>query len=163
MSSLFIDSLLSGQYPVIAEVKVRASDGTDLMRGRSVAEIANAYRDIGAPCLSVVTGSWFGGAEGMLEDVVREGRRPVLQKDFITKESQICAAADKGAAAVLLTARLLPRAVLCYLAETALRQKLTPFVEVATEKEVDGSASRPIALSPSTTRTSPDESVVPAT
>lgn len=138
MASAFVDALLAAPIPVVAEIKARASDGADLLRGRSVAEIAAAYRAGGAPCLSVVTGSWFGGSDAMLEDVVRHAGIPVLKKDFITREAQIRQAAGMGAAAILLTARLLPRSALCHLADAAQRHGLTPFVEASSEKELEG-------------------------
>lgn len=138
MGSTFVDAILSARLPVIAEVKARASDGADLLRGRPVAEIAAAYGAAGAPCLSVVTGSWFGGTDAMLEEAVRHCDVPVLKKDFVTREDHLRRAADLGASAILLTAHLLPRSVLCTLAEAARRHGLTPFVEVATEKELQG-------------------------
>jgi len=138
MASGFVDALLAAPIPVVAEIKARGSDGADLLSGRSPAEIAAAYRAAGAPCLSVVTGSWFGGSDAMLEEVVRHAGLPVLKKDFITREDQIRRAAEMGASAVLLTARLLPRSALCHLAQLALRHSLTPFVEVCSEKELDG-------------------------
>ncbi|KAA0680767.1 indole-3-glycerol-phosphate synthase [Roseomonas genomospecies 6] len=138
MAGGFVDALLAAPIPVIAEIKARASDGTDLLRGRPVAEIVAAYRAGGAPCLSVVTGSWFGGSDAMLEETVRHAGVPVLKKDFITREDQIRQAAGAGAAAVLLTARLLPRSALCHLAEAARRHGVTAFVEASSEKELDG-------------------------
>ncbi|MGA4837476.1 indole-3-glycerol-phosphate synthase [Streptomyces sp. G45] len=137
MSQPFIDALLGSGRPVIMEVKPRSADGEDLLRGRSPTEIADRYEAVGAPCLSVVTGRWFGGHLGLLAEVTGHTQLPVLQKDFLTNADQLRQASDLGAAAVLLTAALLPKVALARLAEQALALGLTPFIEVATSAEVD--------------------------
>ncbi|WP_299437792.1 hypothetical protein [uncultured Rhodospira sp.] len=134
---VFIETLLSSSSRVIAEIKARTSDGTDLLRGRSVQDLVLAYQSAGAACLSVVTGAWFGGTEDLLDEAVRDARVPVLKKDFITRADQIRSAADRGAAAVLLTAKLLPGRALPKLVEAALEAGVTPFVEVSTEAEIE--------------------------
>jgi indole-3-glycerol phosphate synthase len=60
----------------------------------------------------------------------------VLQKDFLTRRSQLSRARDLGASAVLLTAGLLPASALSTLVAQALDLGLVPFVEVTTEAEV---------------------------
>ncbi|WNF28380.1 indole-3-glycerol-phosphate synthase [Streptomyces sp. C11-1] len=137
MASAFPDALMGADRPVIMELKPRSANGEDLFRGRSPAEIVARYEAVGAPCLSVVTGRWFGGDADLLAEVVTCTGLPVLQKDFITKEGQLRAARDLGASAVLLTAALLPRAALARLAERALALGLTPFIEVASPAEVE--------------------------
>ncbi|MEU9235232.1 indole-3-glycerol-phosphate synthase [Streptomyces subrutilus] len=119
------------------ELKPRSAEGEDLFRGRSPAEIVARYEAAGAPCLSVVTGRWFGGDAGLLAEVVGRTGLPVLQKDFITRPGQLRAARELGASAVLLTAALLPKAALARLAEGALALGLTPFIEVAGPAEVE--------------------------
>ncbi|MGH3427388.1 MAG: hypothetical protein ACRDQZ_07430, partial [Mycobacteriales bacterium] len=137
MSDTFIGELLASHHPVIMEIKKRSADGEDLFRRRSLSEIVSEYHRAGAPCLSVVTGRWFGGTDAMLHDVARLTDLPILKKDFITKESQIVQAKDMGASAILLTARILPRSVLQRLITTTLRHGLTPFVEAAGEPELE--------------------------
>jgi indole-3-glycerol phosphate synthase len=132
----FVSAVLDAGTPVIAEIKPRSGDGDDLLRGRGPAEIARTYRDAGAACLSVVTGRWFGGRLDLLRTVASETGLPVLQKDFITRESQLATASELGAAAVLLTAQLLPVASLRRLVECALLLGVTPFVEVTGEAEI---------------------------
>jgi indole-3-glycerol phosphate synthase len=131
----FIDALLAADRPVIMEIKARDAHGSDLMRGRSVADLVAEYVAAGAPCLSVVTGRWYGGTVDMLREAARRTDLPILQKDFITRESQLARAAELGASAVLLTAQLLPGSVLPRLVEAALRHGLTPFVEVVSAAE----------------------------
>ena len=135
--SEFVGALVGASMPLIMEVKRATAGGTDLLRGRSIADVVAAYRDAGAACMSVVTGRWFGGTPAMLRDVSRAAGVPVLQKDFVTRESHLAQARDLGAAAVLLTAQLLPAPVLRRLIRQSLRFGLTPFVEVISEREID--------------------------
>lgn len=132
----FVHTLLDAGTPVVAEIKPRTGNGNDLLRGRDPAEIARTYADAGAACLSVVTGRWFGGRLDVLRTVASATGLPVLQKDFITRDSQIATAAELGASAVLLTAQLLPVVSLRRLASHALRLGITPFIEVTSEAEI---------------------------
>jgi len=137
MSRHFIDAILSAPTPVIMEIKKRSAHGEDLLQDRSLPEIIADYHALGAPCLSVVTGRWFGGSDEMLRDAARLTRLPILQKDFITKESQVIRARAMGASAILLTAQILPRTLLQRLIGISLRHGLTPFVEVVSEEELN--------------------------
>jgi indole-3-glycerol phosphate synthase len=132
----FVDALLAAPRPVIAEVKRQDAGGSDLLAGRTVASVVADYEAAGAPCLSVVTGRWFGGSEDTLRSVVALTDRPVLQKDFLTRRSQLVRARELGASAVLLTAGLLPLSALATLVGQALALGLVPFVEVTTEAEI---------------------------
>ncbi|MGH3855068.1 MAG: hypothetical protein ACRDR6_16540 [Pseudonocardiaceae bacterium] len=118
------------------EIKRRDGRGEDLFQRRSLPEIVSDYHHAGTPCLSVVTGRWFGGTDEMLRDVARLTNLPILKKDFITTENQIVQAKSMGASAVLLTAQLLPKSVLARLIRTALRHGMTPFVEAVSEREL---------------------------
>ncbi|PRH79212.1 indole-3-glycerol phosphate synthase [Streptomyces solincola] len=136
MTTPFIEALLAAERPLVMEVKRRDADGLDLIAGRTPADIVAAYEEMGAPCISVVTGRWFGGTPELLRDVARITRLPVLQKDFITRAGHLEQARDLGASAVLLTAGLLPAVSLGKLVTAALRAGLTPFVEVTSEEEL---------------------------
>jgi indole-3-glycerol phosphate synthase len=135
--SAFTDALRAASPPVIMEIKRRGADGEDLLGGRHVPEIVDAYHRLRAPCLSVVTGSWFGGDDELLRQVAALTDRPILKKDFVTNERQIANAKAMGSAAVLLTADLLPRALTARLASTCLRLGVTPFVEVTSELQIN--------------------------
>jgi indole-3-glycerol phosphate synthase len=135
-SSPFIDALLAADLPVIMEVKRQDADGVDLMGKRTIPELVSEYTAAGAPCISVVTGRWFGGTEDMLREVAALTGLPLLRKDFITRESQVVKAKEMGASAILLTARILPKSAFQSLIETILRHGLTPFVEVADHDEI---------------------------
>ena len=133
----FIDALLAARLPVIMEVKRQDGHGVELMGDRTVSEVVSEYVGAGASCLSVVTGRWFGGTNEMLEEVAGLTDLPILKKDFITRERQIVEAKEMGASAILLTARILPKAPFQKLIETTLSHGLTPFVEVAEPDEID--------------------------
>ncbi|MGW0737489.1 indole-3-glycerol-phosphate synthase [Streptomyces sp. NPDC002851] len=132
----FIEALLAAERPLVMEVKRASADGTDLFAGRSPADIVAGYEAAGAPCVSVVTGRWFGGTPELLREVARHTRLPLLQKDFVTRAQQLVTARESGASAVLLTAGLLPASSLGKLVTAALRTGLTPFVEVTKESEI---------------------------
>ncbi|CRK58158.1 Indole-3-glycerol phosphate synthase [Alloactinosynnema sp. L-07] len=132
----FTEALAAGSPPVIAEIKPRTADGEDLLRGRTPTAIAAAYADAGAACLSVVTGRWFGGTVDLLREVTAASPLPVLQKDFITRDAHIETAADCGAAAVLLTVKLLTATSMRRLVDAAIGHGITPFVEVTDEAEI---------------------------
>ena len=135
-ASAFTDALLASRLPVIMEVKRHDGNGVELMGDRTIPEIVSEYVAAGAPCISVVTGRWFGGDDGMLEEVAGLTDLPLLKKDFITRESQIVAAKEMGASAILLTARILPKSSFQALIERILGHGLTPFVEVADHDEL---------------------------
>jgi indole-3-glycerol phosphate synthase len=135
--SRFIQSLRAARRPLIMEIKRHDGGGADLLGGRSVAEVLAEYEAVGAPCVSVVTGRWFGGTEAMLREVTERTGLPVLQKDFITRRDQVARATTLGASAVLLTAALLPKSSLGTLVDACLTAGLTPFVEVTSAAEIE--------------------------
>ncbi|MCI4046456.1 indole-3-glycerol-phosphate synthase [Streptomyces sp. TRM75563] len=138
MTQSFLSALLGAERPVIMEVKSRDAHGADLLRGRTPGDIAAAYERAGAPCVSVVTGRWFGGSAAMLHEVTARVDVPVLLKDFVTRRDQVTAAARAGVSAVLLTAALLPRESLHDLARACQAHGLTPFVEITGAEEAIG-------------------------
>ena len=137
MPSAFVEALLSGRVPIIMEVKRSDGEGAELMGKRTIPEIVSQYLAAGAPCISVVTGRWFGGDDDMLREVAGLADVPLLKKDFITREKQIVAARDLGASAVLLTAKILPAKTFQHLVELSLQHGLTPFVEVVDQGELE--------------------------
>jgi indole-3-glycerol phosphate synthase len=135
--SRFTETLLAARLPVIMEVKRRTAEKVELMGDRPISEIVSQYLAAGAPCISVVTGRWFGGEDEMLSEVAGLTDVPLLKKDFIVRESQITGAKEMGASAILLTARILPKSTFQSLIETTLSHGVTPFVEVADHDELE--------------------------
>lgn len=132
----FSDALAVAELPVIMEIKRPKADGEDLLQGRTAADLARRCEELGAPALSVVTGSWFGGTARLLDETVAATSLPVLVKDFFTKEKQIRQAAEAGAAAVLLTATILPNRLMPTLIDACLDNGVTPFVEITSAAEL---------------------------
>jgi indole-3-glycerol phosphate synthase len=128
----------AGRIPVIAEIKAHTPRSGDLLKGRTIAFIADCYHTGGAACLSVVTGKWFGGSNTMLKELSQHSSLPILRKDFITNRRQIEQSKSDGAAAVLLTKKLLTNEHLSNLIAFALSIGVTPFVEVSDPNEVCG-------------------------
>ena len=137
MDSVFTNALLAGRLPIIMEVKRSDGEGAELIGDRTITEIVEQYVAAGAPCISVVTGRWFGGDDDMLRAVAGMTEVPLLKKDFITREKQIVAAKEMGASAVLLTAKILPAKTFQHLIELALGHGITPFVEIVDEAELE--------------------------
>jgi len=137
MANAFTEALLASDLPIIMEVKRQDADGGPIMGDRTIPEVVSQYVEVGAPCISVVTGKWFGGTESMLAEVAELTDVPLLRKDFITREKQIVAAKEMGASAILLTAKILPSKTFQHLIELALGHGLTPFVEIVDETELD--------------------------
>ncbi len=137
MPSAFTNALLAARLPIIMEVKRSDGEGAELIGNRTIVEIVEQYVAVGAPCISVVTGRWFGGDDDMLREVAGLTDLPLLKKDFITRERQIVAAKEMGASAILLTAKILPSKTFQHLIELALGQGLTPFVEIVDEDELE--------------------------
>jgi indole-3-glycerol phosphate synthase len=128
---------VGARLPIITEIKRSDGEGAELLGERTIAEIVSQYVAVGAPCISVVTGRWFGGNDAMLEEVAGLTDLPLLKKDFITREKQIVAAKEMGASAVLLTAKILPAKTFQHLIELTLSHGLTPFVEIVDQAELD--------------------------
>lgn len=137
MANAFTEALLASDLPIIMEVKRQDADGGPIMGERTIPEVVSQYLEVGAPCISVVTGKWFGGTESMLAEVAELTDVPLLRKDFITREKQIVAAKEMGASAILLTAKILPSKTFQHLIELALSHGLTPFVEIVDAAELD--------------------------
>ena len=127
-----------GSLGVIAELKRRRADGTDLLRSRSPAEIARQYQAAGAAAISVVTSSIFGGNMALLQEVAAANLGlPILRKDLIRNEKTIEQSKRAGASAVLLVLPLLGIERLAAMLEAARAEAVEPFVEVATRREID--------------------------
>jgi indole-3-glycerol phosphate synthase len=127
-------------FPVslIAEVK-KASPAKGLIRADfDPGEIARAYRDAGADCLSVLTDAPFfqGSAENLL--VAREvSGLPVLRKDFTTDAYHLYEARAMGADAVLLIVHGLSRGQIQEYREIAESLGMDALVEAHTLEEAE--------------------------
>jgi indole-3-glycerol phosphate synthase len=123
--------------PVIAEIKSSSPSAGDLIGDRNITDITSAYVAGGAACISVVTGSWFGGNLSMLSQVAQATSLPLLRKDLIINLDQIRESQDYGANAVLLTKKILRESHLVKMINLCHTLNMTPFVEVSNLAEIN--------------------------
>lgn len=132
------DAFRGPQVAVIGEVKRRSPSAGAIALSLSPAEHARAYVAGGAAAVSVLTEpEHFGGSLADLDDVRRAVQVPLLRKDFILDEVQLCEARIHGASAVLLIVRALETASLRDLAAAAREMGLARLVEVHSLDELD--------------------------
>lgn len=104
----FIKALHAQQPAIIAEIK-KASPSKGIIRHNfNVADIANAYEQHGACCLSVLTDiHFFKGHPTYIADAKAHCHLPVLRKDFIIDEYQVYESRALGADCILLIVAML--------------------------------------------------------
>ena len=126
-----------GQINLIAEVK-KASPSKGLIREDfQPQEIAKAYAENGAACISVLTDvEYFQGSLDYLSQVKSVVDVPCLRKDFILDSYQITEARAAGADAVLLIAECLEDSKLKDLVAQILDLGMTPLVELYEESNL---------------------------
>ena len=127
-----------GMVPnVIAELK-KASPSRGLIRPEfDVASLARGLEGAGASALSVLTEThYFLGGDKNLEIAAQTVKIPLLCKDFIFDEYQICKARLLGASAVLLIVRMLEASSLERLMAFAKGLGLDVLCETHNESEI---------------------------
>jgi len=128
----------ASRVSLIAEVK-KASPSKGIIREDfSPVEIATAYANSGAACISVLTDEhFFQGKLDYLRDVRAAVEIPVLRKDFILDEYQVFEARAAGADAVLLIAECLAPDQLLRLHQAITDLKMTALVELYDSKNIE--------------------------
>jgi indole-3-glycerol phosphate synthase len=123
---------------LITEIKRRSPSAGKLSTVLSVAQRAQAYERAGATMLSILCDAhFFDGDYQHLLEARAATELPLLCKEFVIDESQLDAARAFGADAVLLVVRCLSPARTAELVAGARARQLLPFVEVATEAELE--------------------------
>ena len=130
--------LTRDEVAIIAEIKRRSPSRGDLNAGLDPAEMAAAYRDGGASCLSVLTNQeMFGGSGDDLAAAAHASGLPVLRKDFITTIEDVHESHRMGADALLLIVADLTTAKLAELHELTLSLGMDVLTEVKSEDELE--------------------------
>jgi indole-3-glycerol phosphate synthase len=139
--------LSSAGFDLIAEMKLR-SPAVGALRSASEedpAARACLYADAGAAAVSVLTEpSRFDGTLAHLERAaaaLSPRGVPAMRKDFLVDPYQVLEARAAGAGGVLLILRMLPRATLERLLDTALEQGLFVLLEAFDDADVEAAVS----------------------
>ena len=134
---------------IIAEIKKRSPSAGALSRVLDVPSRARVYERAGATMISIlVDRAHFDGGYEDLMAARAFVDTPLLCKGFIVDRVQVECAADAGADAVLLIARILDDANLRLLSSAIRDRGMTPIVEVTDENEL----ARALAIEQKTAR-----------
>jgi indole-3-glycerol phosphate synthase len=129
---------LTPELAVIAEIKRRSPSKGALDATLDPAELAEAYAQGGASCLSVLTDEeFFAGSVADLQAARDATALPVLRKDFTVDARDVADARLMGADAVLLIAAALDELELIDYVELAGELHLDALVEVHDEPELE--------------------------
>ncbi len=130
--------LASDDVAIIAEIKRRSPSRGDLNASLDPADLAVAYRDGGAACLSVLTNQeMFGGSGEDMAAAAEASGLPVLRKDFITSVDDVHESHAMGADALLLIVADLTTTKLTELHQLALSLGMDVLTEVKSEAELE--------------------------
>ena len=128
---------------IIAEIKLASpASGILVNTEEEVEEKIMDYVEARVDAISVVTEKkFFKGDLGLIRFVKFFTEVPVLQKDFVIDPFQIYESKDKGANALLLIARILPKQELKDFVDVCLEIGIDPVVEVSSIEDLENAVS----------------------
>ena len=130
--------IAAGKPAVIAEIKKASPSKGVLREDFTPADIAQAYADSGAACLSVLTDvQFFQGEVDHLKQARASCQLPVLRKDFMVDPYQIYESRSMGADCILLIAACLDDAQMQDLESIARSLDMAVLVEVHDGAELE--------------------------
>lgn len=134
---IFEETLKREGISFICEVKKASPSKGVIAENFPYVEIAKAYEQAGADCLSVLTEpKYFLGCDKYLSQIREAVRLPILRKDFTVDTYQIYQAKVMGANAVLLICALLDEAFIKECIEICDELGLTALVEAHDKEEI---------------------------
>jgi len=145
---LDFEKALRSQSPaIIAEIKKASPSKGVICENFNPVEIAKAYQQSGATCLSVLTDEhFFQGHNQYLIDIKNAIDLPILRKDFIIDTYQIIEARSLGADCVLLIAAILDDKQLQDFTQVAHELGMAVLVESHTQQELERALDLPTNL-----------------
>jgi len=132
------EKVASGGFAVIAEIK-KASPSAGLIRPDfNPAQLAKAYHQGGAACLSVLTEEdHFSGEDAHLREARAAANLPVLRKDFMLEPYQVVEARSIGADSILIILAAVDDVLAAELESCAHTYGMTALIEVHDEGEFE--------------------------
>ncbi|MFH0834626.1 MAG: indole-3-glycerol phosphate synthase TrpC [Patescibacteria group bacterium] len=122
---------------LIVEIKRKSPSKKALLPDLDVVKIVPIYNQKAAAISILTDREFFGGSLEDLEEANFATEIPLLRKDFIIDEYQICEARQFGADAILLIARILEKAKFNKLLLEAKKLGMAALVEIHDQDDLD--------------------------